>query len=280
MKIILSRKGFDSAYGGYPSPILPDDKLISLPVPDPNDSNNYSDLKLDDKQTYFDLMKLLKSEIRYGNEWHELTKNTKCHLDPDIYPEIIHRRENWKPCFGQMDAAQTLLSNQKVKVNDLFLFFGWFQHIENDKDGKFRFKEDAPDLHIIFGYLQIGEILQVNNRTKIPDWMQDHPHAKNADRRKNPTNTIYVARDNLSWDESKSGAGVFALNDNLILTKNGFPRSRWELPDFFKGIKISYHSKKSWENEGYFQSAARGQEFVIEDNNEVENWAKQLINNG
>jgi len=33
MKIILSRKGFDSSYGGYPSPILPDKTLLSLPIP-------------------------------------------------------------------------------------------------------------------------------------------------------------------------------------------------------------------------------------------------------
>jgi hypothetical protein len=30
MKVILSRKGFDSGYGGYPSPILPDGWMISL----------------------------------------------------------------------------------------------------------------------------------------------------------------------------------------------------------------------------------------------------------
>lgn len=32
MKVILSRKGFDSTYGGYPSLILPDGELISLPI--------------------------------------------------------------------------------------------------------------------------------------------------------------------------------------------------------------------------------------------------------
>ena len=31
MKIILSRKGFDSANGGGPSPIFPDGRLLSLP---------------------------------------------------------------------------------------------------------------------------------------------------------------------------------------------------------------------------------------------------------
>nr|WP_275450862.1 hypothetical protein [Pseudomonas syringae] len=34
MRIILSRKGFDSAAGGCQGPILPDGRLFSLPIPD------------------------------------------------------------------------------------------------------------------------------------------------------------------------------------------------------------------------------------------------------
>ena len=33
MRIILSRKGLDSATGGIPSPILPDGQLLPLPIP-------------------------------------------------------------------------------------------------------------------------------------------------------------------------------------------------------------------------------------------------------
>ena len=33
MKAILSRKGFNSAFGGYPSPILPGGEMVSLPIP-------------------------------------------------------------------------------------------------------------------------------------------------------------------------------------------------------------------------------------------------------
>jgi len=33
MKVILSRKGFDSGYGGFPSPVLPDGTMLSLPIP-------------------------------------------------------------------------------------------------------------------------------------------------------------------------------------------------------------------------------------------------------
>jgi hypothetical protein len=54
MKIILSRKGFDSAYGGYPSPILPSGEMVSLPIPS-DDAIRYSDLKIGES-TYFSLM--------------------------------------------------------------------------------------------------------------------------------------------------------------------------------------------------------------------------------
>ena len=48
MKIILSRKGFDSASGGLCNPILPDGTLLSMPIP--GTSKNpvyYKDLHFD-----------------------------------------------------------------------------------------------------------------------------------------------------------------------------------------------------------------------------------------
>ena len=44
MKIILSRKGFDSSNGGIPSPILPDGTLLSLPIPGKFDNLSFDDL--------------------------------------------------------------------------------------------------------------------------------------------------------------------------------------------------------------------------------------------
>jgi len=60
-KIILSRKGFDSANGGMASPIFPDGRLISLPIPeDPKKktedfSVKYSDIQVDGK-TYREIV--------------------------------------------------------------------------------------------------------------------------------------------------------------------------------------------------------------------------------
>ena len=44
MKVILSRKGFDSANGGIVSPIFEDGAMISMPIPASEDFYTYDDL--------------------------------------------------------------------------------------------------------------------------------------------------------------------------------------------------------------------------------------------
>jgi hypothetical protein len=65
IKITLSRKGFDSPYGDYPGPILPDGKMVSLPIP-LKDDLTYSDLEVKAGCTYYDLMKRLRPTIKIG----------------------------------------------------------------------------------------------------------------------------------------------------------------------------------------------------------------------
>jgi len=267
MKVILSRKGFDSVYGGYPSPILPDGRMISFPIPSTSDhiQTSYSDLQLDSQTTYYDLMQMLGMK-----KW---SKDTKCHLDPDIRRDVKNRKSGWKACFGQCDKAQAHLHNQKVTKGDLFLFFGWFRHTRKCNDG---WKFEDKGFHTIFGYMQIGEKVEINESFKAQNWMKEHPH---LDKNFNyPNNVIYIARDHLSWDQNLSGAGVFSFDEELVLTKKRLTPSRWNLPEFFKDAEISHHSKDSWKD-GYFQSAYPGQEFVIQDHRKVENWAKNLIQN-
>ena len=268
MKIILSRKGFDSANGGHPSPILSDGKLVSLPIPQACDSISYGEVQLNQNKTYYDLMRELNiKEIRYENSKRQiLQKDTKCHLDPDIYRNAIKRQPGWKPLFGQTGAALTHLKHREVKEEDVFLFFGWFKsYCDRSDKGK----------HVIFGYFQIGEVFE----QVFPEWMNYHPHASKSmrDDNKNRQNTIYVYQKKLTWNDDLPGAGVFPFNEALILTKKGHSRSQWRLDECFKGIEISYHNENSWKDEGYFQSAGRGQEFVINDPS-VEQSAINLIN--
>ncbi|MFH4968987.1 hypothetical protein V8G61_12350 [Gaetbulibacter sp. M240] len=271
MKVILSRKGFDSSYGGQPSPILPDGRtLLSLPIPQKQDTLNFHDLNYEDK-TYYEIIKELSPKN------FQINIDTCAHLDPDLRKDIHkNRKSNWKPLFGQSHAAQGHLVNQKVEIGDLFLFFGWFKETEF-KNGKITYKEKAADLHVIFGYLQIGEIYKYGD--EFPEYTKYHPHC-NFDYINDNTNCIYVARDKLSFDNNFNGAGTLNFKNNLVLTNQseGMSRSKWVLPEFFKNLKITYHSEKSFKTK-YFQSANIGQEFVIQENEKLNDWVKEIITN-
>jgi len=275
MRIVLSRKGFDSTYGGYPSPILPDGTLLSLPIPSPGDRIHYAELQ-SRHGTYLDLMQQLKPSINIPTTGrHLLDKSIECHLDPDLISETIPRLDPWRPLFGQINQAQSHLENQHIGPGDVFLFFGWFRQAE--WQGKqLVFTPGAADLHIIFGYLQIDRLLHPRD-DQVEPWMQYHPHLINPARCNQKSNCLYIARQHLSWDETRPGAACLKFTDERVLTKSGQTRSVWILPLEFQSLSISYHSAKSWREDGSFHSARIGQEFVIEDNVLAERWAQQII---
>ena len=73
MRIILSRKGFDSANGGYPSPIMPDGRMVSLPIPDQDTDVKYSQLFLPNGKNYGLLMQdLIGPEIKIRKNKFEI----------------------------------------------------------------------------------------------------------------------------------------------------------------------------------------------------------------
>lgn len=267
MKIILSRKGFDSGIGGYASFILSDGGLQSLPIPCSSDEIAYSQVnsRVEGKKL-MELMQERHQTVKEG-EWKKLEDYTRCHLDPDIDKNALDRLSGWRGCFGQIGAAQTVLENMHVAPEDLFLFFGWFQEekgVNVSRQGK----------HLIFGYLQIGEILHTK-AAEIPEWLKYHPHCA-LKRVSNVHNCIYIARERCSWNEEIPGYGVLRYSPELELTAPGMSRSKWKLPEIFRGVSMTYHTEKSWKD-GYFQSAARGQEFVVEENQAIEMWARRLI---
>ena len=266
MRIILSRKGFDSSYGECPSPILPDGTLLSLPIPSKNDDVKFSELFYEEK-SYFQIIKDLKSRTKIKEYY-------TCHLDPDIRDLKIAK--DWVPLFGQEGSSQTHLLNNNVCKGDVFLFFGWFKQTMME-DGKLKYVPGAPDLHIIYGYFQIGEIFDTYD--KIPPEYYYHPHATKKRFEKKSKNCIYKAAEKLSLNSDISGSGTFRINNDLILTKRGHSRSQWELPNIFRNVKISHHTKKSFKK-GCFDSAKIGQEFVIEENKNIEKWALNIINKG
>jgi hypothetical protein len=253
MKAVLSRKGFDSSYGGAPSPILPDGTLFSLPIPSPDSPITYDELRTGSRPIGPLVEDITNGRIQGGDG---------AHLDPDLRKPIYPRLPGWRPLFGQDGTAQAHLANAGVGVGDLFLFFGW---------------------------LQVDRIVRVEKPgPEIPAWAEYHPHFH---RDSEGTNTVYVARDGLrlpAMPGGLAGAGVFdRYRDALCLTAPGHTRTGWRLPRWFfpddGKPPLTYHgSRDRWTvAEGYtmLRSAPRGQEFVLDVDHypEAIGWAYDLI---
>lgn len=280
MKIILSRKGFDAAAGGVPSPIFPDGRITSLPIPHAA-GISASRCSYDGQP----LGQLLR-DLTQGRK----NEQTLLHLDPDLNEETLPRPKDWKPAFGQVDSAQSHLERHNVGSGDLFLFFGWFRQIIL-KEGKWQYKSGAPHIHHIFGWLQVDRIVHVSETTDYPSFLSEHPHvAHRSILGKN--NTIYIGRDRLALSAQTSalkGAGTFrSYSESLQLTMPGSTkRSIWQLPlwAFPAADKeaLSYHeNRERWqqlESGSRLASVGRGQEFVLDTACYPESipWAEELI---
>lgn len=244
MKIILSRKGFDSASGGCPSFII-GDKLISLPIPDEHTDLEYNNVNI------------------CGYNLGEIFENSKikpklngkviisCHLDPDIESGL----------FGQCSTAAKHLINNDVKIGDLLLFFGWFRDFDIES-----YKFSSQDKK---------EALQLT---------KTHPHIAYESTEYEKTNLLFVADTKLLDGSKIKGCGRLKLSESTTLTKSNENKSIWLLPKCFLNTNMTYHTNKNrWTdlNSEYCQvkSVYRGQEFVISENKNVEQWAIELITN-
>ena len=264
MKIIFSRKGFDSSVGRVASPIFPDGTLCSLPIPGSSEVRRYSEIRFGGQS-----LGTLVRDLTHGR----IPADARVHFDPDLRPGSLPRRPGWKPLFGQADQAETHLQNQGVTAGDIFLFFGWFRRVACIA-GTYRYVEDAPDLHVIFGWLQIEARIPVGDRTKIPAWAGDHPHAARQPGAR--PDSLYIATDQLAVPGLRArlpGGGVFERSDPLLcLTADGRRRSEWRLPAWFhpagRPAALSYHGRpRRWVPDGdhvRLQTVGRGQEFVLD----------------
>ncbi|WP_231480625.1 hypothetical protein [Thiomonas sp. FB-Cd] len=86
--------------------------------------------------------------------------------------------------MGQTGAAQSHLAHQGVGVGDVFLFFGWFRRAESVA-GCWRYAPDAPDLHVLFGWLEVDEVLPVVTQrdgvVRRHPWIVHHPRVAPPD---------------------------------------------------------------------------------------------------
>jgi Nucleotide modification associated domain 3 len=160
MKVIFSRKGFDSAAGKAPSPII-EGKPISLPIPATRRSET--------SYRRAGLGKIVEHMTRGRIGGDDL-----CHEDP------MFSKGRW--AFGQTGAAQSHLERNGVGVGDVFLFFGLFASY----DGRDRH-------HRIFGYLEVDEVRRLGSRPSKSDspkgFLRRHPHTIGQ---WNENNTLYL----------------------------------------------------------------------------------------
>lgn len=289
--VVLSRKGFDGGTGCVPSPILEDGTIVSLPIPDAAGTVAYGDLEFSG-HSFGKLVTDLKAKrMSKKSETKRLSAPDKAHLDPDLTREMRQRKPGWRPAYGQCGKDATILRNHGVGRNDLFIFFGWFRRCERD-GGTYRLLRGDPDVHIMFGYLRVGEVIRLPY-DPLPEWAKDHPHLHGTARKSDSGNTLFVAADHLELPgaEDLPGAAAFTrFSDVLQLTAPGMTRSWWRLPKWFypkEGARplSSHESPDRWRLQGdtcLLQSVARGQEFVldIEHYPEAEEWAAELICQG
>lgn len=281
MKIILSRKGIDDKYGGGFSPILPDGTMLSIPIPQSKGTGiPYEELNAKGNRI-IEVIDRLGLNVK-DSKGKKLDGSDHSHLDPDLRSQEQSRHENWRGCFGQAGAAMTQLVNQGVEKGDIFLFFGNFRNTYQ-KDGHLNV-EPQHTKHVLFGYLQIGEVIQgpVLGHKDILEIYGEHPHIKNSEQY-HPNNILYIASDQLAHTPLL-GWGTFTYSPQLDLTKPGYRKSIWELPSFFhydQGTSISYHGNhdryRLVNDSLLLETVAMGQDFVVSPSEEVTEWALSLI---
>ena len=279
MKLILSRKGFDSGAGGRPSPIFPDGGLLSLPIPDKSSTIAYKDIAADHCECVGELVQDLAG----------IPPTHRAHLDPDLSARSIPRLRGWRPLFGQVGAAEKHLENNGVGSGDVFLFFGLFRRVERSLL-KWRYVRGSRPMHVIFGWLQVAERAAVSDWPPRDRWALYHPHFT---RGTEPSNVVYVATERLSLPgvtrSGIAGAGRFTcFSQKLRLTEPDCRTpSRWLLPGWFhpggRASALTYLGKPSrWRMSRAgvrLTSVSRGQEFVLDcdDYPEAINWLHELL---
>lgn len=267
MKLILSRKGFDSSAGGCPNPVFPDGRVLALPIPDAQSPIRYSQIK-HQGQSIGPLVSQLTGTPSFSRRG--------AHLDPDLIAGAYPRQPGWCPVLGQHSSAQAHLANHGVGAGDLFLFFALFRPVEK-KRGRWQFVPGSQAFHAIWGWLQVAEVWSLREAESRPSWAAYHPHC-HGDR--SARNSLYVGRERLvlpGLQDYLAGAGVVgSLAAAHRLTAPGAGQvTDWRLPDaFFPGagqLPLSYHHNPDrWRVDddapGFcrLRSAARGQEFVLD----------------
>jgi hypothetical protein len=240
VKIVFSRKGFDSSAGGGPSPIVAG-RTRSLPIPEAGRSpRRYCDLGL--------------GELAHAASHKKIAPDAWCHEDP-----MFDQDWCW---FGQCGPAQTHLLNQGVRAGDVFLFFGLY-----------RDPETGHLHHRIFGYLQVAGVGFVSELRLDRSWRKPrHPHPHFG--------SNYGYSNNAIWFGPGATSAPAIEGLRLTAGDVTDRPSLWLRPDWMEIGSLSYHSAEwRWKAGNLLQTVGRGQEFVcdIGDRQEPRDWLIERI---
>lgn len=246
MRIIFSRKGFDSSAGGGPSPIC-DGRPVSLPIPgSPGDAESYASLGL-------------------GAEAEAASRGRIKARDPAHHDPLFMMRDgNTGPVwFGQAGAAQSHLDAQGIGPGDLFLFFGLFRDSAAMPD-----HPDRQPHHRIWGWMRVAARHTLPPGTNPPEGApRHHPHL---------TGVAAEWRNNTLWQGH--GAVARSADPALRLTASGRRASLWAVPSWLAEAGLSYHGNpQRWAVPGMLDAARRGQEFVAGPHPAAGDWAEAVI---
>lgn len=250
MKVILSRKGFDSANGGILSPIIDNRIMLSLPIPSKDrkkDTIKYEELTCDG----VGLDKILH-DLGYDPK----SQSDCCHLDPDL---VEGRRKepvkDWCPAFGQINQAAGYLRNCHVEEGDLFLFFGNFRHVIKNEVGEYWYARKGMDdkdvyygspIQAIWGYMQVGKVVYEAEEISKFYW---HPHSC-AERNRESNNTIYLATETLTFAPEMPGCGIFDYDPKRVLTMAGKTKAVWKYEDAYQRDNLVKSNRKNSSKDG------------------------------
>lgn len=278
--IILSRKGFDTAYGRCPSLIINGKQMISFPIPEDSEQGRNATNKDTNYPKYSELTikleglgeKSLKDLILESTgktkktifKDMELNKDDKgdnevrCHLDPQLFN--YHNVPDFVASLGQMGIAASLLNKYDVKKGDLFLFFGNFKFVNNKLEpvsqkikGKYGEYEVSKNsfIHCIWGYMEIGEIIAKPQNKDVRPYIKDyHPHMKYG----SDENFLYIAADKLSdkwcpegYEEKLKGYGVFDFDYRLVLSPANDDEFK-NHKEYLEGLEEEINAKEPMRN--------------------------------
>lgn len=292
MKLILSRKGFDSGSGGCFSPYDHETgKYIWFPIPEKvtNYSNSvrYTDVLV--KNDYISNIKgsnlseiysSLKGSYRVKLRKKEFVgindDDVFAHFDPMLgTPPWIEENPNLKigRGYGQYNSAPHL-EKHNVNEGSIFLFFGGFQSTKSKKISG----------HYIYGWLKVKKRIETYKECKelIKEYnLHHHPHITEAAFNRNQKNYIFVPDEWLFEDLQIPGCGYFtSLNDDLLLSNNKEANiATWKLPSFFYHNLTQVH-QKTWEKTQEDFCTVKtgiGQEFVTNLSKNGEDWLRELF---